>query len=267
MIAGIEKHSDLRVIEKIISTSIDEDEIKKIINDNNAAAIVLLGRKTVELFEDAKIDVPIITGGTLYPVRSKHVLYGLSLAPDPQLLFERLLELTPTIKKIHVVYNPDRYQWLISIAETAGISSDIEIIKYEARNLRSSAKIHREIVQQSKPNEEAIWLLQDASLVGDANVLPYLLKEAWLRGIIIFSSNPRHVQRGALLSLYSERELSGQELGTLAKRVVHHSDELEHLFFPAKNLKSTVNIRSAGHLGIRFNSEQLKNYDLIFPKK
>ncbi len=267
MVKGIEKHSNLRVIEKIVSTSINANEINMLIRKNNAAAVVLLGRKTVALFEDTEIDIPIITGGTLYPVKSRHVLYGLSLTPDPQLLFQRLLNLAPTVKRIHVVYNPERYQWLISFAEAAGAQTGIEIVSYKATDLRSSAKIHREIVQKSVPKEEAIWLLQDSTLVGDANVLPYLLKEAWQRGIVIFSSNPRHVQRGALLSLYSEREQSGEELGTLAKKVIYNRDKLKHLFFPAQKVKSTVNIRSAGHLGIRFNSEQLSHYDLIFPKK
>ena len=267
IIKGIEKHSDLNVVEQILRNPLNTDDINGLINTYQAKAIVVLGSKAMKLFENAQVSVPIISGGTLYPSKTKHDVYGLSLTPAPSLLFQRLQNVAPRIRKIHVVYNPDKYQWLINLANDAADESHLKLITYEANNLRSSAKTHRQIVKKINPANEAIWLLQDSQLVGDKNVLPYLLKEAWQRELVIFSSNPQHVRRGALLSLYSERELSGEELGLLAKNVLDNTAKLQQQFMPSHRVKSTVNIRSAGHLGIRFNSEQLRSFDLIFPKR
>lgn len=269
IVKGIEKHVDLRIVEQTLNSVTDTSEINSLVNKHNASAIVLLGRKAIEHFKDKSLPVPVITGGTLYPTFKQQNFYGLSLTPAPGLLFKKLIEFSPDVKKIHVVYNPDKYQWLINSANQSAEELNLELVSYKASNLRSSAKLHRKIIENniSKSKNEAIWLLHDSQLVGNSDVLPYLLREAWAKEIIIFSSNPQHVQRGALLSLYSERELSGEELGNLAKKVLTRKEELGDDFFAATQLKTTINIRSAGHLGIRFNSEQLKTFDLIFPRK
>ena len=267
IVKGIEKHVDLRVVEQTVGSSVDRDEINALVTQHNASAIVLLGRQTIEHFKNKPMSVPIITGGTLYPTSQQENFYGLSLTPAPELLFKKLIEFSSNVQKVHVVYNPKKYQWLIELANEAAKKLNLELVSYQATDLRSSAKLHRNIIEGNITKNEAIWLLHDAKLVGNSDVLPYLLREAWAREIIILSSNPQHVQRGALLSLYSERELSGEELGSLAKTILTNKDNLTSSFFPATKVKTTINIRSAGHLGIRFNSEQLKTFDLIFPRK
>jgi len=61
-------------------------------------------------------------------------------------------------------FNPAKYQWLIEIAETQASSIGIELLAYQATNVKESAKIHMRLLSNNNSESLAIWLLQDRSI-------------------------------------------------------------------------------------------------------
>ena len=124
---------------------------------------------------------------------------------------------------------------------------------------------YREIINASQSRKDAIWLPMDSVTVNTDVVVPMLLKEAWDRDIILFSSNPVHVQRGTLFSLSPDYPGLGQELGNLIKQKLNNP-ELK-IIAPTNELRMAVNVRTAAHLGLSFSARQQQQFDMTFPSR
>ena len=89
--------------------------------------------------------------------------------------------------------------------------------------------------------------------LNDPSILMLVLEAAWKKKIIVFSSNPSHVKRGALFSLYPDNRKMG---GTLAEIAQQHELKLispSAGLAPLKSVHLIVNKRTSKHLGIMLN--------------
>jgi putative ABC transport system substrate-binding protein len=245
----------------------DPAAVKQWITQQNAQTLVALGQRGVDAVENLDIDIPIIIGAVLYVSGAQNEqVSGISLTPDPDLLFTRLKQMAPGIKRIHVVYNPDRYQWLIDYAKKAANKHHLEILAKEASDLPSAAPLYRELLDASQHDDDAIWLLQDSSTVGDSSILPLVLKEAWEKKLVVFSSNPGHVRRGALFALYADQNALGKSITQLLLQQTSGKTKVKGLL-PLSEVQIAVNLRTAGHIKVDISYEQRRQFDLVYPKR
>lgn len=241
--------------------------VKDWVTQQNAQTLVALGQRGVDVVEHLDVDVPIIIGAVLYVSGNQNQLVsGISLTPDPDLLFKYLKELSPNITRVHVVYNPDRYQWLIDYANKAARKRGVEIVARKASDLPSAAPLYRELLADSRHNRDAIWLLQDSSTVGDSSILPLVLREAWDRKLVVFSSNPSHVRRGALFSLYADQDSLGK---SITKLLLQHKPGITKPqgLLPLSDVQIAVNLRTAGHIKLDISYEQRRQFHTVYPKR
>ena len=185
---------------------------------------------------------------------------GVTLAVAPEVYFSQLKKLAPQVKRVHVVYNPTISAWVIDFAKASARLAGVELLSYQSKNIKDSALLYRDILRLSKPMEDAIWLMPDASSVDDSVILPLILKEAWNRNLVVFSGNPAHAKRGALFSLYPDNVLMGKALARLAlqrsnAQVEPGRDRLR----PLRDVQAAINLRTADHLGLRLSSEQRRD--------
>ena len=92
-------------------------------------------------------------------------------------------------------------------------------------------------------------------------ILPLTLRESWNRNIAVFSSNPSHVPRGVLFSLYPDNRAMGRTLAAMAVEEGNGAASIE----PLGDLRVAVNLRTAEHLGLDLSSRQRREFDLVFP--
>ena len=55
-------------------------------------------------------------------------------------------------------------------------------------DIKQAAIIYDEIFKSSEPDKIAIWLLKDRKVVDSKVVLPFILKNAWQKKIIVFKN-------------------------------------------------------------------------------
>lgn len=267
IIGGIESEIGARIDKYSLEKSFDPELLGSDIEENGNRVILALGSRSLKAVRQLELKIPVVLGAIL-PASvepEKQETTGISLLPDPAVLFSKLVSLAPDVKIISVVYNPDRNQSLIDEASKSASRVGLKLDARSAPDLHSSARIYKELAETIEGRINAIWLLQDRSTIDSNSILPFLLEEAWDRQFIVFSSKLEHAKRGALFSMYPDNFKMGKELGKLAKQV--EVNPAQFGVTGLRSLKTAVNIRTAKHLGIDLLSRDEKSFDLVFPMR
>lgn len=265
IIEGIEEQTRSRVPSFAVGANPNLQEIAAELRRQEIRVVIALGRNGLKFSSGLDRAIGVVAGGVLsIPEGDARNVSVLSLAPDPGLLFARLQTFMPATKRILVVYDPRQNAWLIRLAREAAAARGLELVAYEADDLKSALRIYQDIFAAADPRKDALWLPQDSSTVDEAAVLPLVLQEAWTRNLVFFSSSVSHVRRGALFSLYPNNVEIGRHLANSAQSYLS-TGSITRGVTPLKAVLLAVNVRTAGHLGINLAGKQ--NFDLVFPEQ
>ena len=209
-------------------------------------------------------DIGVVASGVLSaPDADARGMSVHSLAPDPALLVSRLKALAPSVRRVHVVFDPKQSGWLVQLARDAVKAQGIELLAHEATDLRAAVKIYQEIFAAADAKRDAVWLPQDTTTADETAILPMVLQESWNRNITIFSSNVSHVRRGALFALYPNNVELGRNLASSALQYLNSGKRTGTS--PLREVLVAVNLRTATHLGLNLEA-RAQSFDLVFPE-
>ncbi len=262
IVAGV-RETGLGAVEEYVLTETSESRrIDAWLESEAIDVVIALGRRGLVAARERSAAIPVVAGAVLVgPGPETQGLAGVSLSPDPERLLEMLGSLAPSVRRVSVVFNPATSQWLIDRARAAAESLRLEFRPYAAGDLRSAAERYSQIFDASYLGQDAIWLPQDPATVDERAILPLILRESWNRNIAVFSSNPSHVPRGALFSLYPDNRAMGRTLALMAAEQTDGAASIE----PLRDLRIAVNLRTAEHLGLELSKRQRREFDLVFP--
>lgn len=267
IIEGIEDQANGRIPSFPVGGDQNPQDIAGELRRQGIRAVVALGRNGVKVASSLERDIGIVAGGVVsVPQEISRNMVVFSLAPDPSLLLARLQSLVPGVKRVFVVYNPNQNAWLIRHAKEVAHARGLELVSYEALDLKTALKIYQDIFAGADPRRDALWLPQDSSTVDETVVLPLVLREAWALNLVFFSSNVAHVRRGALFSLYPDNFEIGRQLASSALNYVSSwGGQAPRGVMPLRTVLLAVNVRTANHLGINLTGKQ--RFDLVFPEQ
>ena len=259
IIRGIDEGYDGDVELRSISKTDKLENLSDWLQSENPNGVIALGRRGFRVASEVNTAAAVVVGGL--PVIPKGYS-GISLLADPEVLFSSLNELAPSITKVHVVYSKHS-DWLINLAMSKSNVGPIEIASYRASDVKSALSLYDEIMTSIDPANEAVWLPLDPISVNEQVVLPSLLERSWEKNIVLFSSKPSHAKKGALFSMYPDHYALGKELVSM---IADQFKESKPTVFPLKNIKLAVNLRTAEHLGYKYESRQKQQFYLTFPQ-
>lgn len=264
IISGIESTASHRVRRlEVVDGAGNNDAVSEWIKTEKIKTVVALGKQGLDASKGLPAAVSVVIGAVLTPPDSE--LGGIVLAPAPERLFEWLTRLSPQVKQVSVVYNPELNGWLMEFARSAARKQGLGLNALPAQDLRTAAQLYRGLVEGGLDVEHAIWLPQDSYTVDQQTTLPMLLKASWEQEFVVFSSNPAHVKRGALFGLYPDNLAMGKRLGRLAMKVDGEREVKKFPIEPLMDLLIAVNVRTADHLRLNFGKNQAETFDLTFP--
>lgn len=244
------------------------EDLRHWIDDNGIRSVVALGSRGQALSDELGT-VPVILGAVhMAPDLQERHHYGITLSPDPTLLFEHLKTLAPAVKRVTVVYHRERDHWTIERARASAARLGLELNAIPVDKLQEAVSAYRTLIGRQDSRTDALWLSQDSAVLDEQAVLPMILKEAWDRRLIVFSSNPSHVRRGILFALYPDNYRMGRSLGKMADSInkrPRNGAVMEPGMEFLRDLSMAFNVRTAGHLGIKYNKDLLNQAELIFP--
>jgi len=265
IIDGVEDVLKHHVRAQAVGTNADPNELALQMRRAGIKVVIALGRQGLKA-SSAMGDIPVVVGGVLLlPEAEQRSHVGISLTPDPTLLFSRLKSLQPGVRRVLVVYDPQHNDWLIRLARDAARSQGLELVAQEARDLGSAAKAYETLFASADGRRDAVWLPQDPTTVDESTILPLVLKESWNRNVAVFSSSYLHVKKGALFVLYPNNVDLGRNLASSAVKIL--SGDARRGIAPLRDVHTAVNLRTASHIGLALSSEQQRSFDSVFPEQ
>lgn len=206
--------------------------------------ILALGTGNVELLTAMNIKTPIIAGA----VRANpNNLSGISIFPDPVVVMEKLLTLSPATNRVFIVTaSPGEGNYLEkarSYMEKQGKTLEI----HRVTDIHEAAGQYLKVLNTAD-QYDGIWILPGETTIDNA-IMGQLLQAAWNKNLVLFSANPNDVRKGTLFAAYPDNGMMGQDLGDLLNRELI-SGHTEPDFAPVKRLLLAVNVRTSRHLGL-----------------
>lgn len=265
MVEGIEIRAGSRVVKYAVKPGADVAELKTALRRQDARMVIALGRQGLKAVTPDRGVVMVVGGVVTVPESEARGLSVVSLSPDPSLLFARLKALMPAAKRVFVVYDPRNNAWLIRLAREAARAQGLELVAYEAQDLRGAMQQYQAVFAAADSRTDALWLPQDTTTVEERSVLPLVLQESWNRSLAIFSSSFGHVRRGVLFALYPDNVELGKSLAGLALGILASGNHGGHGMMPLRDVRIAVNLRTAQHLGLDLSRQQ-QGFDLVFPE-
>ncbi|MDD1621586.1 MAG: hypothetical protein LUQ11_08890 [Methylococcaceae bacterium] len=264
IIAGIEDKTNMRAVGYAVGSNVDSDELKNALSRQDAKVVIALGRQGMKIASTLDRNIGVVVGGVITaPDQDSRNFPLISMSPDPALLFARLKQLSPGMRRVFTVYDPQQNDWLIQRAKAAAGKQGLELVAYEARDLRSAVGRYQEIFAAADSRQDALWLPQDSTTVEDGSVLPLVLQESWGRSLLVFSSSFGHVKRGVLFSLYPDNAKLGRHLAEMALAFLDSGDYGERGMILLREVMTAINLRTAKHLGV--NASRQQDFDMAFP--
>lgn len=261
ILKGIESQPGLTVKPLAVAEAVDAEKLKEWLRTEQVDLVVALGKQGFLAARSLGGSVPVLLGAL--PSAAEE-LPGISLSPDPEVLFRSLRELAPKVERVHVIYSKSN-DWLVRLAREAARTRNLKLVAYRAEDLREAVRLYRDLLKQVQNGKESVWLPLDNITANDEVVLPMLLQAAWDKGLVVFSSKPSHAQRGVLFSMFPDHFALGQRLGELALRIQGTNERPPTR--PLADVQLAVNLRTAAHLGLRFTPGQQAKFDLVFPSR
>lgn len=244
----------------------DANELNGQLHRHDTRVVIALGRDGLRATAGIDHNIPIVVGGILpNNENDQQSLTGISLNPDPALLFARLKLLLPDIKKVLVVYNPQQNESLMKLARDAAKAQGLELVANEARDLATAARAYETLLANSDKLHSALWLPNDATTTEESTIMPLVLRESWNSSLPIFSSSLIHVKRGALFALYPNNLELGRNLASSALGVIAGETRKKGMQ-PLREVHLAVNLRTARHIGLHISPQQQSTFDFVFPE-
>lgn len=264
MILGIEAQLGERVAAFKLGQAQNTDELTKMLQQLRIKAVITLGSMAYK--QAQMIDgLPVVAGGILPGVTiDRDDIPIHSLTPEPRQLFGQLLMLRPESRRIFVVFNPQTSAWLIQLARDAAKQHNLELVSFEAKDVRTAARHYRQMLTMADPDRDAVWLLQDTSVVDDDAVLPLVLEMAWYKRVLVFSSSLEHVQKGALFTLYPNYVELGKTLAISAQNILTQRNNPGQIAL--RSTFSAINTKTAANIGLAISNRQLQGFSKSFPE-
>lgn len=261
--AGIADQSRNQAVNYPLSPGGDGNALQRQLERQSNGVVIGLGRRGFEALKVLMPGKPVLIGAmTATPQSMPQGFSAISLVPDPVILFSRLRQFVPQVRRIHVIFNPEPNGWLMRLAREAARNHGLELIGYEARDSRTAARLYRDVSGAVSGATDAIWLPPEDGTLDEAVVLPALLQEAWQREVVIFSGNPAHVRRGALFALYPDNYMLGR---SLAKMALELDRGRNAEVIPLADMSIAVNLRTAEHLNLQSLAQRRASFDAVFP--
>lgn len=267
IIEGIEDKARVKVASYAVGSNLNPQALSGELKRQDVKVVIALGRNGLKAANSLDKDIGVVASGVIsVPETEGRSAQVLSLAPDPALLFSKLRAISPTTHRVFVAYDPQQNGWLVRLAREAARNNGIELLAQEAADLKTAVRLYQEFFANADSRHDALWLPQDSITVEESTVLPLVLQESWNKSVPVFSSSVAHVKRGVLFALYPNNMELGRNLAVSALGVASGGSQPRGVQ-PLRDVMAALNVRTAGHLGLRISISQQQSFDLLFPEQ
>jgi putative ABC transport system substrate-binding protein len=161
IIQGIRQQTGSALISFALKDGVSQDTLNSLLVQQHIKVVIALGKQGVEVTDKLPNGIQRVLGALLSIPTHDGISYagGISLAPDPEIVFEKIRELSAVTHRVVVVYDPATNDWLIQLARSAAAKMELELVAVPAKDLREAAASYAQLQEKGLGKADLIWLL------------------------------------------------------------------------------------------------------------
>lgn len=262
MAEGVSQTVETPLLHMPLSEQFSQAHVNDRLRRAEVKGVAALGRRGLQAVQGAEWRGPLAASAVIWDssLADKNVP-AITLDPDPRLLLGYLKLFAPSVRRVYLVVDQDRNKWLARRTLAAASGNGFSLVVKEVANRREAALAYRDILSRVEGPADAVWLPLDPDTV-DETTLQLVLRAAWDKRFVAFSSAADHAQRGALFSVIPDYVELGRQLGRMLQAQAR--GQAAGGVQPNTQLRVAVNMRTARHLGLEYSRETEARIGVVF---
>lgn len=237
-------------------------EIGKSLRASPPELIFAVGLKAAMAMKLEVFDTPVVFCLVLNP--EAHGLpapnmTGIAVRSPPDAQLTALRSVMPNRRRIGVLYDESQSGDFIREAHRVAKQQGLEL---QAVSIRGQEEIPK-AVRGLLPNIDALWLIQDQSLITES-AIPFFLESTLEAKVPLFTFSATLVQQGALGALVMDAWAVGQQAARLALLRLKGSSVSVHSLQAPEHPQLALNLNSAEYLGLAPSTEVVRLAEHLF---
>jgi len=257
---GFKDSCDYTISRRIILSSI-ENNILDTINKLKPDMVLAIGLDALSTVKEIK-EIPIVYLMVPNPqqiLSGEENIKGVSMFISAERQLDTFQDILPDIKKIGVLFDPNKTGNFISDAKHAAAECQIGLI---AREVFSPKEIPSKI-NELKKDIEAFWVIPDTTIV-TPEMAEYILFISIEDKIPIFTFSEKYVEIGAFVSLNLDVFDMGRQAGEIAEKILSKRQIKNISNSDARKMSLSINLKVAKKLGLNINPEILGKAKIFY---
>jgi len=231
------------------------------IRASSADAVLAVGLKAALVAKIEIIDIPVIFYIVLDPVKNGLTapnMTGIMLEIPIERQFTTMRTVLPNVKRIGVLYDPEKTAGIVEDARRHAKAAGIEVISRPIRSDKDVPAALRALL----PQIDALWLIPDSTVLTEES-LNFIQTTSLDSHTPVFGFSSDLVRNGALMGLSVNYEDIGRQAAAVAKRILAgqaRPSSTTALVAPDR-VRLSLNLKTAKFLGITIPPDVINRAD------
>ena len=252
--AGFKSICDAEIA-KIVLSSQEKINPSQIIQIHKPELILVIGMDALTKLKEIE-DIPIIYMMVLNPQAitfGDKNINGISMTLSPEKQIIAFLEVLPAVKRVGILYNPDRTGNFVKGAVSAANNMGISLVAEKVQSAKEVPSALRNI----RNKIDAFWMIPDIT-VYSPETIEFLFLSLLENQKPIISFSEKYVELGALMSISIDPFDMGNQAGEMAKTILSNNGVKRNAQrIDARKAVILINLKIAKKLGITFDEKVL----------
>lgn len=225
--------------------------------------ILAIGIWALQVVVEEVRDIPVVFAMVLNPTtvigQEAHNITGASMNVPIEQQITLLKKVSPQVRRIGVIYDPSKTGYLVRQAERIARDQGVRLVTKAI----ASSKDAFAALDAMQGEIDALWILPDLTVLAPESV-QYMLLFSFRNKIPLLGLSENQARMGALLGLSFEsgRDI-GSQAGELANEILSGRRAEGLPFTTARKVRLTVNLKTAGKLGLQIPKDILDRADVV----
>ena len=221
-------------------------EIKRVRPD----IVLAIGRDALSAVKKMK-NIPIVYLMVLNPqtmLSGEKNITGVSMNISPEKQLKVLLEAVPQTRRIGLVYDPNRTNYLVKEAQHAAATMGVTLLAKKAH----SSKEVPSLIMDMKGKIDVFWMIPDVTVI-TPDTVEFLILFSMENNIPLLTFSEKYLELGAFMSTATDPFDMGVQAGQIVNNILRGKNGERIQQVHARTMIVSTNLMVAGKLGIHSN--------------
>lgn len=257
-------YTTLKQEKNSLTQSTDGSHFKSGVHLNSDIDLILtVGTEATSEISRKISDIPIVFTMVLDPdniLTHRNDIVGASVDIPPETQLRMIKEVLPTVKKVGVIYDPNRNAGFVKNSELLAKRLGLQIKSFPVKSQKEIPKA----LQQVSNDADVLWGIVDDT-VYNSQTAKFIIQDTVRRYRIPFIGiSASYVKAGALYALVFDNEDVGRQSAELANRILAATPVSKLQSTTPEKIRLALNLRTAELIGIEIPEKIIEKASIVY---